>query len=110
MEVVLQRIGDEPTVEPDPRFPTKLVPALWPEEVVHHLVEVGIVGELDVPTDVPGEALLIDERRGEAAGIGGAFDQEPIVDPMALEPPRCSEAARARAEDEDLDPLSGAHH
>ncbi len=58
--------------------------------------------ELDVAADVPGEALVVEEARRQAAGSRRRFEQQIVVGAELLESPRRAEAGRAGADDEDL--------
>src|SRR5262245_13468319 len=77
MDVVLERIRNETIPHPDPRLPLMMQPAVHPEKFVHRGVEVGIMRELNVPANIPGEALVIDERRCQTAGFARGFQQTP---------------------------------
>jgi hypothetical protein len=57
-EIVLKRVRDESVAEPDIGLTKVLDPCAW-KSSVHEIVEVGVVGELDVAAEVPGEAFAV---------------------------------------------------
>jgi hypothetical protein len=62
VDIVLKWVRNKPVANPDPGLTFMMKPTILPQEGDHGLVEVLIVGELDVTADVPGKAFIIDER------------------------------------------------
>src|SRR5262249_2919166 len=100
VEVVLEWVGDEPPLDPHPRFPLVMEPRV-PERAVAERVVVGVAAELDVSAHVPGEALRVDEARGEPARPVGLLEHEVGVVPELMEADGGPEAGRAGAEYHD---------
>ena len=101
VDVVLERVGDPAILDPDPRLALVLEPADG-DRAIEHRVVVGVVRELDVAADVPGEALVVEEARRQAAGSRRRFEQQIVVSAELFESPRRAEAGRAGADDENL--------
>src|SRR4051794_6000321 len=99
MNVVLERIGNETISDPDPRLALVVQP-LQPERI-EHVVIVGVVAELHVAADIPGETLWIDEAGGESARAAAAIDQNMINMSELLQAVRGTESGGAGADDED---------
>jgi hypothetical protein len=102
VNVILQRVGNEPLAHPDPRFPLVVQPALRPQKLIHHAIEVFVMGKLDVPADVPGEALPVRERRGQPAGLRGCLQNEPVFGGKFIQPPCGPKPRGACAENQDV--------
>src|SRR5579871_4127894 len=99
-EVILKRIGHESAFHPYPRLALVVKPLLGEREF-HDLIEEFVVRELNVAADIPGEALLINKRPGEAAGLAFPLEKfEPlVVEP--LEPEGGAETRRAPAKNQN---------
>jgi hypothetical protein len=104
MDVVLQRVRDEPVANPDPRFAVVHVP-VGAHRLVHGTVEVVVVRELDVSADVPREPCGILEGGGEPAGPFAALEHREVPNSELGEPERRPQARRSRTNDGD--PLIG---
>src|SRR5262249_43429008 len=100
MEVQLKRVRHEARSHPHPRLALVIQPAVGAEEVVHQLIEVIVVTELDVAAEIPREACLVDDRSREAARALSGFAQQPLRFAACEQAPRRAETRRARADDQ----------
>lgn len=100
-DVVLDGIRNEAALHPSPGFALMGEPALGAEGALHELVEVTVVGKLDVSADVPGKALFVGETRGETARVVGLLENQEIGYAEFLETVGGAEAGGAGAEDDE---------
>ena len=80
LDVVLERVRHEPVFDPDPRFALMPEPAIFAQRLQHQVVEVFIMGKLNVAADVPSKAFLINEAFREAPDAGFFFKDDKVGD------------------------------
>lgn len=61
MNIVLEGVGNEAIANPDPGFTLMMQPAILSQEGDHGIIEVLVMGELDMAADIPSEALFVDK-------------------------------------------------
>ncbi len=62
MNVVLERIRNEPVSHPNRRLSVMMHPAGRPEQLIHRVVKVLVMRELDMATDIPSKTSFVNER------------------------------------------------
>src|SRR5262249_18470884 len=99
VDVVLEGVWDEAALDPHPGLPLVVEPLV--EGAVEEVVVVGVVAELHVPADVPGEALGVHVARRQAARPIARLDHRIVAEPALLESVGGAQPSRAGAEDHD---------
>ena len=75
-------------------------PVLGSQSCFHHLVEVAVVGKLDMTPDVPSKTRIIDETCRKPPGLLGALKNREIVFPELLQSITRPQSSGACANDE----------
>jgi hypothetical protein len=99
-EIVLEGVGDEFSPEPDVGLAHVPEPRVG-ESAVHEVVEVIVVRELDVTSEVPGEAFVVYEGGGEAARVRVGLQNLEIGVPEFVQAVGGTEAGTAGTENEN---------
>jgi hypothetical protein len=74
---------------------------LIPHRLGQQRVELAKVAEHDVAAEIPGESSRVNHRAGQASGMVGSLQQEPIPASQSLELSRAGQPAGAGTDDHD---------
>ncbi len=97
-DIVLKRIRNKTILHSDPCLAPMENPALFfSQKAVHHLIEIGIMTEQDMPAQVPAEAVLVVKGRGQTAPSVFFFTKNPVCMPHFRKTPCCTETAGTAA-------------